>query len=97
MIGVQVRDGLLTARDEVVIRVGGGSSAPMLSVASSGEGLVLKFNAAAGRPHAVQVCTDLSGGVWSTFEEIPAISRPSTLQVSVPLSTGARFFRVLVR
>lgn len=97
VIGFQIKDGLLSARDEVVVRVGGAPSAPVVTLETSAAGLVLKFNAAAGRPHTVQFCDDLVGGAWGTFEAIPAISRASTLRVAVPVSNGSRFFRVLVQ
>jgi hypothetical protein len=97
VIGFQIQDGLLSARDEVRVRVGGVSAGPVLAVETSATGLVLKFNVEAGRPHRVLVCDDLASGAWNTFEDIPAISRPSTLRVAVPVSGNARFFRVLVR
>ena len=97
VIGFQIKDGLLSARDEVVVRVGGAPSAPVVTLETSAAGFVLKFNAAAGRPHTVQFCDDLVGGAWGTFEAIPAISRASTLRVAVPVSNGSRFFRVLVQ
>lgn len=97
VIGFQIQDGLLSARDEVRVRVGGASAGPVLSVETSATGLVLKFNVEAGRPHRVLVCDDLASGAWNTFEDIPAISKPSTLRVAVPVSGNARFFRVLVR
>lgn len=97
VIGFQIKDGLLSARDEVRVRVGGAPAGPVLAVETSATGLVLTFNVEAGRPHTVQVCEDLVGAAWYTFEAIPAISRPSTLRVAVPVSGNARFFRVLVR
>jgi hypothetical protein len=97
VIGFQIKDGLLSARDEVLVRVGGAPSGPVVTIETSASGFVLKFNAAAGRPHTVQFCDDLIGGAWDTFEAIPSISRESTLQVTVPVSNGSRFFRVLVR
>jgi hypothetical protein len=97
VIGFQIRDGLLTARDEVLVRVGGATAGLNLAVETSATGLVLKFNVEAGRPHRVLVCDDLASGAWNTFEDIPAISRPSTLRVAVPVSGNARFFRVVVR
>jgi hypothetical protein len=97
VIGFQIKDGLLSARDEVLVRVGGAPSGPVVTMETSASGFVLKFNAAAGRPHTVQFCDDLIGGAWDTFEAIPSISRESTLQVTVPVSNGSRFFRVLVR
>jgi len=97
VIGFQIKDGLLSARDEVVVRVGGAPAAPLVVIETSASGCILKINAVAGHPHTVQFCDDLVGGAWDTFEAIPAISRPSTLRVAVPLSNGSRFFRVLVR
>lgn len=97
VIGFQIKDGILSARDEVRVRVGGAPAGPVMAVETTATGLVLKFNVEAGRPHTVQVCEDLLGGAWNTFEAIPAISRPATLRVAVPVSGNARFFRVLAR
>ncbi len=97
MIVFQIKDGILSARDEVRVRVGGAPAGPVMAVETTATGLVLKFNVEAGRPHTVQVCEDLLGGAWNTFEAIPAISRPATLRVAVPVSGNARFFRVLAR
>lgn len=97
VIGFQIKDGLLSAWDEVVVRVGGALAPPPFVIEASPSGCVLKINAVAGHPHTVQFCDDLVGGAWDTFEAIPGISRPSTLRVAVPLSNGSRFFRVIVR
>ncbi len=97
VLAFQVADGLLSARDELRVRVGGEASRPLLAVESSGTGLVLRFNAEAGRAHAVLVSEDLVRDSWKVFQEVPAVSRSATLQVQVPLSGDARFFRVLVR
>ena len=97
VIGFQVEDGSLMVRDELRVQVGGTPKGPTLAFESSAGGWLLKFNAEAGRPHSVQVCEDLARGQWTSFEEVPAISRPSTLQVPVVLSGTARFFRVVAR
>jgi hypothetical protein len=97
VIGFQVEDGLLTARDELRVQVGGVPKGPVLGFEPSAGGWLLKFTAEAGRPHSVQVCEDLARGQWTSFEEVPAISKPSTLQVPVVLSGTARFFRVVAR
>jgi hypothetical protein len=97
VIGFQIADGVSVARDEVRVQVGGVPKGPIVGLERSGSGWDLTFTAEAGRPHTVQVCEDLARGQWTDLQQVPAISRPSTLRVPVPLSGDARFFRVLAR
>lgn len=97
VIGVQVADGQLVARDSISVRVGESAERPLLGVETSAVGLVLKFNAQVGRTHTVEVSDDLSQGRWSVLERMPAVSQPATLRLPVPLSGDARFFRVIVQ
>ena len=97
LIGVQVADGLLFARDQVRVQVGAASQRPLLAIEASAGGLVLRFNAEVGRAHTVQACDDLAGGQWTVLERLPSVTQPGTLRLSVPWSGNARFFRVIAQ
>ena len=98
VVAFQAADGLLTAREELRVQVGSESRRPLVSVEVGAGGLVLRFDAEAGRAHAVEVCEDLATtSNWKVLEQIPAVSQAATLRLSVPLSGQARFFRVVAR
>jgi hypothetical protein len=97
VVAFEAADGVLTTRQELRLQVGSESRRPLVSIEAGLDGLTLRFDAEAGRAHAVEVCEDLATPVWKVLEQVPAVSQAATRRIPVPLSGQARFFRVVVR
>ena len=65
------------------------------SVEREGENLVLSFVAAPNQAYTVEGSTILGAGSnWSTVEEVPSGATSRTVDITIPVTGDARFFRV---
>jgi len=68
---------------------------PLISgVTSAANQFGFSFNAESNRTYAVEFCGDLPGSSWNVLTNIAATPNAATVNVSDPLTTSNRFYRV---